>query len=518
MPSNTLSKWYSTGVFYELFVRSFKDSDGDGNGDFKGVLQNIDYLEKLGISAIWFMPINDSDEKKDNYDPINFMDVDPTYGTLDDFKTLLNELHKRNIKVIIDLVVNHTSNKHPFFVDALKNVNSKYRDWYLWSDTDQGEKGKKPFWHKSDTGFYFGKFVNTKPDLNYDNPEVLEYMKNVMRFWLDIGVDGFRFDAVADIFEEEAKNFPVIKELRKVLEDDKYKDRDLFTIGESSSQPYLKYLGNGKDMFHAVFNFQTNRKFLDYVKYGTPYSSNDLFLIEADIVTRYVKDISKVEGAFYGTLLTNHDSFTAEDEKKLKRPFTLYDGDTEKTKLAGSIYLTMPGIPFVYYGEEYGMDTYTASKSDRWLRSCMQWDDSNNAGFTTKDKAWNLVNENYKDYNVKRQDGDPNSILTHYRSLINIRKNNIALSLGSYQTINTQSKNKKTTAAFIRELGNNKIFVLLNFSSKKENITLDLTGTLLENKEIKFNKLMGRYQKVDQKKNIVTFTQVNPFDTIVLSY
>ena len=130
----------------------------------------------------------------------------------------------------------------------------------------------------------------------------------------------------------------------------------------------------------------------------------------------------------------------------------------------------------------------------------------------------NLVNENYKDYNVKRQDGDPNSILTHYRSLINIRKNNIALSLGSYQTINTQSKNKKTTAAFIRELGNNKIFVLLDFSSKKENITLDLTGTLLENKEIKFNKLMGRYQKVDQKKNIVTFTQVNPFDTIVLSY
>ncbi|HOV15104.1 MAG TPA: alpha-amylase family glycosyl hydrolase, partial [Spirochaetota bacterium] len=174
IPSNNVVKWYSTGVFYELFVRSFKDTNGDGHGDFKGVLENINYLEKLGVSAIWFMPINDSAERTNNYDPTNFMDVDPTYGTMDDFKNLLSELHKKNIKVILDLVVNHTSIKHPFFIEAMNDKNSKYRNWFLWSDTDLNEKNKKPVWHKTETGWFFGKFVNTKPDLNYDNPEVVE--------------------------------------------------------------------------------------------------------------------------------------------------------------------------------------------------------------------------------------------------------------------------------------------------------------------------------------------------------
>ncbi len=518
MPSNSVDKWYSTGVFYELFVRSFKDSNGDKYGDFQGVTQKIDYLEKLGITAIWFMPINDSAEHTNNYDPTNFMDVDPTYGTLDDFKNLINQLHAKNIKVIIDLVINHTSDQHPFFIDATKDKKSKYRNWYLWSETNINETNKKKVWHETPTGWYFGKFVNSKPDLNYDNPEVLAYMKNVMRFWLDAGVDGFRFDAVADVTESDEQNFQIFRDFRKVIHEEKYNSKDIFLIGESSSQPYTKYLGTGKDMFHAVFNFQSNRKVLNLVKEETPYTTKGLFLIEEDLVKRYAKDLKNTEGGFYGTLLTNHDSFSAEDNKKLKRPFTFFEQNVEKTKLAGSLYLTFPGIPFVYYGEEIGMDTFTASKSDKWLRSCMQWDDSKNSGFSPADKLWNMLNENYPLYNVSKQNADEQSILNHYRSIISIRTQNKALSLGSFESINVKSKNKPQIAVYVREYQGNKVMVIHNFSGKKETIDLDVAGSTLENKEVAFIPLLGKTAKITNKKNMIKISNVNPYSSVILQF
>lgn len=504
MPSNDINKWYSTGVFYEMYVRSFYDSNGDKYGDFKGVIEKIDYLKKLGISGLWLMPINDSEERTNNYDPVDYMATDPTYGTMDEFKELISACHNNGIRVILDIVANHTSSKHPFFIDASTNVDSKYRNWYVWSD----KKDKK--FHESPTGFYYAHFVNTKPDLNLENPEVIEYLKSVMRFWLDVGVDGFRFDAVTNFTDSEEKNQEIFREFRKVLYEDAYKEKDLFVIAEASSIPYSKYLGNGKDMFNAVFDFKAASGFMRMVKSGAPFTKSGVNLVE-DIVRKYAEDknFAVVNGSFYGVLLTNHDLFTGQF-----RPFREFEGNMEKTKLAGSLYITFPGIPFVYYGEEIALDTPTSFKGDRFLRCCMQWDDSANAGFTTNAKSWNVINQNYPEYNVKKMEGDENSILNHYRKLINIRKENTALSLGSFQSLPTIGKNE-TIIAYYREFENNKIVVIHNFSDKNGKIKLDLTGTGLETGSPEFETLLGDI-KLSVKKNVLSSISINPNSSVIL--
>ena len=223
--------------------------------------------------------------------------------------------------------------------------------------------------------------MGSKPDLNFKNPKVIAYFKEVMKFWIDMGVDGFRFDAVTLLVENgdgklknQPESYEIYQDFRNFL-DNTYPEREIFTVAESEP-PYNSYLGNGNDMFNAVFNFRFNTTVIRTVKNATPFTKSGASMLES-IVTSYIKDLKDKEGGFYATLLSNHDSYAG------LRPFRQFDGNLGKTKLAGSILLTMPGIPFVYYGEEIAMDTYTGSKSDRWLRNCMIWDDSENSGFTT---------------------------------------------------------------------------------------------------------------------------------------
>ncbi len=512
IPSKDIDKWYSRGVFYEMFVRSFKDSNGDKYGDFRGVIEKIDYLKSLGISGIWFMPITDSAERTNNYDPIDYMNVDPTYGTLDDFKELIKKCHENGIRVIIDFVLNHTSDKHPFFIDAMKNKNSKYRNWYIWSETEPTGSWKK-FWYKTDTGWYYAYFVNTKPDLNYKNPEVVNYMKNVMKFWLDLGVDGFRFDAVTLLVENsenaikhQPESFQIYREFRKFVEEN-YPDRDIFFVAESE-YPYVDYLGNGKDMFHAVFDFKINNTVMRIIKDESPITDNGVNMVES-IIVKYTKDLKDKDGGFLATLLSNHDLYAG------LRPFRQFEENIEKCKLAGSIYLTLPGIPFVYYGEEIGMDTTTKFKGDRFLRVPMQWDDSENAGFTSSAKSWLAVNDNYKEYNVVKFDNAKDSILNHYRNLIKTRTSYKALSLGSFQSLTIQGKNNKVIA-YLREYDNEKIIVIHNFDSKKYAVKFDLTGTSLEKQDAKVEQLLGEATKIDIKKGVLSIANIKGYNTIII--
>lgn len=507
-------KWYSNCVFYELFVRSFKDSNGDRYGDFKGVTSKLDYLKDLGIGAIWLMPIHNSDEHTNNYDPVDLMAVDPTYGTMEDFQELLDEAHKRGIKIILDLVLNHTSSKHPFFVDACSNKKSQYRDWYIFSD-EQPEGAWSKYWQKCETGWYYAYFAASKPDMNFRNPKVLDYYKQVVKFWLDKGVDGFRYDAVTMLVENGAnglkhqpESFAVFRDLRAFM-DENYPDRDVFTVAEAEPD-YVQYLGNGNDTFHAVFNFKYNNTIIRTVKSGKPYTNKGTSMIET-IAKGYAKDLKDKIGGFYGTLLSSHDSYGG------NRPFQQLGGNTGKTKLVGAIYLTLPGIPFVYYGEEIGMNTYTRSKYDRWLRTCMTWEGNEvkNNGFGNADKLWNHLNagnaeENDK-FNVTAEEKDPNSILNQYKALIKARNENSALRFGDFLTLKT---NNEFVAAYLRKNADSEVVVIHNFADKLVNVAVTLAGNSEVSKEVQ--DLLGSPIKVKASKKDLKLTKMAAYQSVII--
>lgn len=507
-------KWYSNGVFYELFVRSFKDSNGDRYGDFNGVTSKLDYLKDLGITAIWLMPIHDSEEHTNNYDPVDLMAVDPTYGTMEDFQNLLDEAHKRGIRIILDLVLNHTSSKHPFFVDASKNKNSPYRDWYIFQDEKpEGSWGK--YWQKCETGWYYAYFASSKPDMNFRNPKVLDYYKQVVKFWLDKGVDGFRYDAVTMLVENgdgnykhQPESFAVFRELRAFM-DENYPGRDVFTVAEAEPE-YTQYLGNGTDTFHAVFNFKYNNTIIRTVKNGKPYTNKGVSMIET-IAKSYAKELKDKIGGFYGTLLSSHDSYGG------NRPFQQLGGDVGKTKLVGAIYLTLPGIPFVYYGEEIGMNTYTVSKYDRWLRTCMTWEGNEvkNNGFGTADRLWNHLNagnaaENDK-FNVAAEEKDPNSILNQYKAVIKARNENSALRFGDFLTLKT---NNESVVAYLRKSADNEVIVVHNFADKPVNVAVTLAGNSEVSKDVQ--DLLGSAIKIKASKKDVKLTKMAAYQSVII--
>ena len=507
-------KWYSNCVFYELFVRSFKDSNGDRYGDFKGVTSKLDYLKDLGIGAVWLMPIHDSDEHTNNYDPVDLMAVDPTYGTMEDFLELLDEAHKRGIRIILDLVLNHTSSKHPFFVDASKNKNSPYRDWYIFSD-EKPEGAWSKYWQKCETGWYYAYFAASKPDMNFRNPKVLDYYKQVVKFWLDKGVDGFRYDAVTMLvengdgnFKHQPESFAVFRELRAFM-DENYPDRNVFTVAEAEPD-YVQYLGNGNDTFHAVFNFKYNNTVIRTVKNGKPYTNKGTSMIET-IAKGYAKDLKDKIGGFYGTLLSSHDSYGG------NRPFQQLDGNVGKTKLVGTIYLTLPGIPFVYYGEEIGMNTYTRSKYDRWLRTCMTWEGNEvkNNGFGNADKLWNHLNagnaeENDK-FNVAAEEKDPDSILNQYKAVIKARNENSALRFGDFLTLKT---NNEFVAAYLRKNADSEVVVIHNFADKPVNVAVTLAGNSEVSKDVQ--DLLGSSVKIKASKKDLKLTKMAAYQSVII--
>lgn len=407
--------WWNDSVFYEIFVRSFYDASGDGIGDLNGLISKLDYLQDLGVTGLWLMPIHPSPSYH-GYDVTDYYTVNPDYGTLDDFKRLVAEAKKRGIRLIIDFVLNHTSKEHPWFV-ASQDPQSPYRDWYVWSKTDPGQD----HWQRAANGdYYYGFFGEHMPDLNYTTPAVTAKMEDVARFWLqDIGVDGLRLDAAKYLVEEgtvvqnSAATHQWYKNFRPEYK--KYKP-DAMTIGEVADlAPVSADYAQG-DQLDLTFDFDLAQAVVTGVRARRAEGIARAFKVNQNVF----KPLQ------FGSFLTNHDQ---------NRVVSQLAGDVERAKLAAVIYLTGPGVPFVYYGEEIGM---LGRKPDEDIRTPLQWTAETNAGFTTG-TPWRQPYSDYITKNVAAESADPNSILSLYRQLIRLRNQHAALRVGEYVEVKTNN-------------------------------------------------------------------------------
>ena len=433
--------WWDDAIFYEIFVRSFYDSDNNGIGDFNGITAKLDYLEELGINAIWLMPIHPSPSYH-GYDVLNYYAVNHEYGTMDDFKHLLEEAHKRDMHIIIDLVLNHTSSQHPFFVDANNNPQSPYRSWYIWEENYPGWGGN--LWHEGNQGYYYGLFWSGMPDLNYNNPAVTEQMEKVIRYWLnDIGVDGFRLDAIKHLIEDGqvTENTATTHEwLRSFYVTYKADSLYAYTVGEVyGAGGFIASTYTGAQLDH-VFNFELASGFVNSANGGSNTGINSAF-------TLTLKDMPDGE---YATFLTNHDQ---------NRAMSVFYGNLGKAKIAASLMLMSPDTPFIYYGEEIGM---LGKKPDEDIRLPMQWSSAENAGFS-ESKPWRTVDTGYPQTNVVAQMDNPDSLLSHYRTLIALRNTYPALRTGETLILDTG-----TSAIFasLRIQGDEAILILINLTKE----------------------------------------------------
>ena len=427
-----------SNVFYEIFVRAYHDSDGDGKGDLNGITAKLDDLKEMGISGIWMTPIHPSPSYH-GYDVTDYYAIHPDFGTMEDFERLIEEAHKRNIRIIMDLVVNHTSSKHPWFVEAKSSENSPKRDWYVWADEETNVNAVSAIggkaWHPVSTGRYLGIFWDGMPDLNLDNPEVRAEFIHIARFWLDKGVDGFRLDAAKHVYEDlqgdnkrtevAEKNVAWWREFRTGLEEVK---PDVYLVGEVWDAPSVigPYLDGALD---SGFNFDLAGRLINLAK------SENATDIAAGI--RRVHDYyAEVSGGKFidATFLSNHDQ---------NRVMSQLEGNVDHAKMAAALLLTLPGRAFIYYGEEIGMQ---GVKPDENLRRPMDWDE------------------------VERQHNDPDSLLNHYRRLVNWRKLEPALAFG---TVESYATGNKRVVSFIREHEGERLLVLHNLSGEPQKVGLE---------------------------------------------
>ena len=412
-------RWWNDTTFYEIFVRSFQDSDGDGIGDLNGLIQKLDYLNDgnpatetdLGITGIWLMPVMASPSYH-GYDITDYYRVNPQYGTNEDFKRLMAEAHKRGIRVIIDLVLNHTSSQHPWFVEA-QNPTSLKRDWYLWANESLGDG-----WRKAASGeYYYGYFDQGMPDLNYKNPAVTAEMNKVIAFWLqEMGVDGYRLDAIKYLIEDEKQieHSPAthtwLREFRKFYQGI---NPQAYTVGEVWDDSLIasKYVG---DQLDAVFEFGTGNAIVQSALNG----QKDRVEAAEKRATSYYPPNQ------FAAFLTNHDQVRV-------RSVLINDA---QAKSAASLLFAFAGTPFLYYGEEIGM---RGAKPDENIRRPMQWTAS--GGFTTG-TPWNAYADDFPERNVEAQAADPNSLLNHYRAWIRLRNSHEALRIGNWQLVATDQR------------------------------------------------------------------------------
>ena len=438
--------WWDDTVFYEIFVRSFYDSNGDGIGDLNGLIQKLDYLNDgdpettadLGVTGIWLMPIMTSPSYH-GYDVSDYFAVDPEYGTNDDFKKLLAEAHRRGIRVIIDLVLNHTSAEHPWFVEA-QDPKSPKRDWYVWSDTESNQKG----WHPGKNGgYYYGYFWEGMPDLNYKNPAVTTAMNEVIRYWLtEMGADGFRLDAVKYLYEDgkRIEHLPATHEWLKGFRSF-YQgiNPEAFTVGEvwNDSETAAKYAGAELD---TVFDFSLAEAMLKSAVSGES--------VHVERASQTTVKVFPVGG--YATFLANHD-------QPRTRSRLL---EEVQAKTAATLQLSFGGVPFIYYGEEIGAQ---GAKPDENIRRPMQWTPT--GGFSTG-KPWRGYFEDFAVRNVEAQVADPGSILAHYRALLRLRSQHAALRVGDWQLVQSGSEN---VYAALRSTDQEQILIIVNLGSKPVN-------------------------------------------------
>ena len=504
MIPDTDTTWYKDAVFYELYVRAFYDGNSDGHGDFKGLIQKLDYLQELGIDCIWLLPIYPSPLLDDGYDVADFCSIHPNYGSLDDFKAMLDEAHKRGLRVITDLILNHTSDQHPWFQEARTSKDSPKRDYYVWSDTDQKYKGARIIFVDSQTSnwefdsqtdqYYWHRFFAHQPDLNYDNPQVQQAMLDVVKFWLDLGIDGFRADAVPYLFEREGtpcENLPethaYLKRLRTFM-DTHYPGRILLSEANQWPEDTRPYFGDG-DEFHMAFHFPVMPRIFMSLARG---DSQPIF----DILAR-TPPIP--ESCQWCTFLRCHDELTLEMVTEKERAFMwdfyapdlrmrlnlgirrrlapLLDNDRRKIELANSILFTLPGSPTIYYGDEIGMGDNIWLEDRDGLRTPMQWSDDENAGFSTvhPSRLYSPVIDDeafgYQKVNVQTQRNDPSSTFHTMRKMIAYRKKHKSFGRGVCQFLHPDST---SVLAYIRHYKSETIVVVNNLSPSAQSVALEL--------------------------------------------
>ncbi|MCB0195053.1 MAG: DUF3459 domain-containing protein [Anaerolineae bacterium] len=503
--------WWQKGIIYQIYPRSFQDSNGDGTGDLPGVIQRLDYLQKLGIDAIWLSPIYPSPMHDFGYDVADYCDIHPLFGTLEDFDRLLAETHRRGLKLLLDLVPNHTSDEHPWFVESRSSRANPKRDWYIWRDPapDGGPPNNwkslfgGPAWtFDAGTGqYYLHQFVTQQPELNYHNIEVQFAMQDVMRFWLDKGIDGFRVDVIGFMWKDEqfrdnpknpnwdgqlpflefwplyTQNLPgvhnIIRQMRAVL--DEYDDRVM--VGETyvPNAELVKYYGDNHDECHMPFNFQ-----LIVTEEFSPRPWN------ARSIRQGVEAYEAVlpEGGWPNWVLGNHDQHRVASRIGF-----------DQARVANMLLLTLRGTPTTYYGEEIGMENVPIPP-DRVQdppavnqpeiahlvgrdpeRTPMQWDAGPNAGFASAEVTpWLPLAPDYTERNVANQETDPTSMLNFYRALAHLRRAEPALHGGAYASVDTQADN---VFAYRRtHSGYDSFLVVLNFGA--ETHTLDLSHVASE--------------------------------------
>lgn len=459
--------WWSDAVFYEVFVRSFYDSDGNGIGDLQGLIAKLDYLNDgdpqtdtdLGVTALWLMPIMESPSYH-GYDVVDYYTVEKDYGANEDFKQLIAEAHKRGIRVIIDLVLNHTSSQNPWFLESVRDPASPKRDWYIWEDQDPKFLGpwKEDVWYERNGAYYYAIFWSEMPDLNYHTPAVTAQVNDIARYWLqEMGADGFRLDAVRYLVEQNLleKNRILAsspENLRWLQEFRGYYtalDPEAMTIGEvwTETSEAARYVNRGAQ--DLVFEFDLADALLSSVMTGSPSKFQS---------TRQ-KVLESYPPGQYGTFLTNHDQ---------NRVMNVLQSDLPKAKLAAAALLTIAGVPFLYYGEEIGM---VGAKPDEKIRTPFQWSAEKSGGFTTG-SPWEPLNEDYTTVNVAAQEQDPGALLNTYRQLIHLRQAHAALRTGSFTAVTSSAG---LVDAFLREQADDRVLVALNFDGQAQaGVTLSL--------------------------------------------
>ncbi len=447
--------WRASGVCYEIFVRSFFDSDGDGIGDLEGLIQKLDYVndgdprggDDLGADCIWLMPVAESPSYH-GYDVTDYYTIDPDYGTNEDFKRFTGEAHRRGITVLVDMVINHTSDRHPMFQEALHDPESPYRSWFRFSPAPgpANEYGDNN-WREAPEGggYYYGFFSGRMPDLNWETEAVREEMKKVSSFWLDeMGADGLRLDAVRHLMEDDegrTTNVPRTHDmLREYGEYIREEHPSAFTVGEvfGGGEELLAYY---PDQLDAYFAFGIS----DAI-FGAVTSGSTDGLLEAVLLMQ-----ESVPNDRYAPFLRNHDQ---------SRTVTVLGGDVRRAKLAASLLLTLPGVPFVYYGEELGM---AGDKPDRRIRTPMPWTSGPAAGFTTGE-AWEPLQVDSLTANVEARAGDAGSILNHYRELIRLR--HVCPALGATANVAPVVASSPAAVAYIREEGRSAALVVANLGDE----------------------------------------------------
>jgi len=458
--SKASNYWWNDAIFYEVFVRSFFDQNGDGKGDLKGLTQKLDYLNDgdstthtdLGITAIWVMPVMQSPSYH-GYDVTDYRTIESDYGTNADFSAFIQAAHQRGIKVIIDLVMNHTSNQNPWFIQSAASTTSAYRNWYRWNTTSLGGQ-----WFYNNNAYYYAGFGSGMPDLNYANADVKAEMFDIARFWLqDMHVDGFRLDAVKYIFETATQNEDVPETLqfwKDFRASYKSVNPDAFAVGEAwtSTNIIKKYVeNNGLDY---CFEFSLAIALVNAANNGDA----------TGLRTRVEDAMASYPYLQFGTFLTNHDQ---------ERVMSTLGNDVSKAKLAAQLLLSFPGIPFIYYGEEIGT---VGPKPDENIRTPLQWNNTANAGFSTG-TPWRAPQSDYTTKNLTSQQLDKTSLWSTYNKMIQLRTSEPALRRGNYATV---TSNAISLFVFLRQYQNETIFVASNLSNAQlSNIEISLyPGTL----------------------------------------